>query len=344
MPLIPARRGFNLTELVSGSRPARFFESDFEWMAEWGFDFARLPLSYWYWTKPAGDWLAIEPAQFAPVDEAIRWGRRYGVHVNLCLHRIPGYCINEGPGEPFQLFSGPTDGRKKALEAAVHHWGYIAERYKEHPSSELSFDLLNEPPRMKDRSQYVEVIRALVAAIREKDSDRVIYVDGADLGQTPLPEVVDLDVVQSTRGYLPKSVSHHTAAWVPKDEFETFGPLTWPLIDDFGRLWNRDLLHDELIQKWKRISDAGVSIHVGEWGCHNAAPHWIALAWMSDLLALWNEAGWGWALWNLRGSFGVVDSGRADVRYAPFRGHQLDRSMLDLLRENLSDSTRRSTM
>ena len=49
------------------------------------------------------------------------------------------------------------------------------------------------------------------------------------------------------------------------------------------------------------------------------------------------EAGWGWALWNLRGSFGVVDSGRADVRYEPFRGRQLDRRMLELLRANPPD-------
>ena len=30
------------------------------------------------------------------------------------------------------------------------------------------------------------------------------------------------------------------------------------------------------------------------------------------------------------GSFGVLDSGRADVSYEPFRGHRLDRAMLDV--------------
>jgi len=45
------------------------------------------------------------------------------------------------------------------------------------------------------------------------------------------------------------------------------------------------------------------------------------------------EAGWGWALWNLRGSFGIVDSGRADVQYEDFKGRKLDRKFLDLLRE-----------
>ena len=44
------------------------------------------------------------------------------------------------------------------------------------------------------------------------------------------------------------------------------------------------------------------------------------------------EAGWGWAMWNLRGSFGPVDSGRDDVAYEEWHGHKLDRAMLDLLR------------
>jgi endoglucanase len=53
---------------------------------------------------------------------------------------------------------------------------------------------------------------------------------------------------------------------------------------------------------------------------------------MRDSLDLWKEAGWGWALWNLRGSFGILDSGRRDVVYESFRGHKLDREMLELLR------------
>jgi hypothetical protein len=68
------------------------------------------------------------------------------------------------------------------------------------------------------------------------------------------------------------------------------------------------------------------------WGAHQFTPHAVVLAWMRDRLDLWREAGWGWALWNLRGSFGVLDSGRRDVAYEDFQGHKLDRKMLELLR------------
>jgi endoglucanase len=54
---------------------------------------------------------------------------------------------------------------------------------------------------------------------------------------------------------------------------------------------------------------------------------------MKDSLSLWHDAGWGFAMWNLRGSFGVLDSERTDVKYESYKGHQLDRRMLDLMRQ-----------
>ena len=62
LPVIPSKhipryRGFNIQwERKAGdnTKPA-FQESDFALMQEWGFNFARLPLSYWIWGKPT-DW------------------------------------------------------------------------------------------------------------------------------------------------------------------------------------------------------------------------------------------------------------------------------------------------
>jgi hypothetical protein len=43
--------------------------------------------------------------------------------------------------------------------------------------------------------------------------------------------------------------------------------------------------------------------------------------------------GIGLAVWNFRGSFGIMDSGWRDVEYEDFHGHKLDRKYLDLLQE-----------
>jgi endoglucanase len=324
---IPRWRGFNLQGRFG--RPGQpydgpaYEESDFAAMAEWGFDFARLPLSYWTWGS-RDDWSVVREEPLARIDRAIDLGRQYGIHVNLNFHRIPGYCINGRELEPADLFSGRKAERQRALDAAVLHWRTFAERYKGIPSRRLSFDLVNEPPWVKPYEGYL--------VERYEEIVRALFADGLDLGQTPVPDIVDLGLVQSTRGYLPKAVSHYTATWVPKAEFETFAVPTWPLTDDKGTTWDRDRLQKVLIDPWRPLVERGVQVHVGEWGCYNKTPHDVTLAWMKDCLALWKEAGWGFALWNLRGDFGVLDSGRADVAYEDYEGHKLDRAMLELLR------------
>src|ERR1017187_7216235 len=329
-PRIPRWRGFNLTELTGGMRGRSFRESDFEWMARWGFDFARLPLSYWAWSSPM-DWMVIDSSAIEPVDQAVKFGERHGIHVCLGFHRIPGYCVNGREREPYQLFDSPRDSMRRALEAAMHHWRFFAQRYAGVPSSRLSFDLLNEPPFMQDLSRYVEIARALIAAIREVSPGRLIFANGADIGQTPVPGLIDEGIVQSSHDYQPKMVSHYKANWVPANEFESLERPSWPMVDKRGVLWNREKLRAEEITKWKALTERGAPVHVGEWGCYARTPHDACLAWMADQLALWKEAGWGWSMWNLRGEFGILDSNRADVAYEDYRGHKLDRRMLELL-------------
>jgi endoglucanase len=337
---IPRWRGFNIQGRYGWpghpyEGPA-FEEFDFATMAEWGFDFARLPLSYWTWGSK-DDWTLVREEPLKQIDRAVDLGKQHGIHININFHRIPGYCINQRELEPADLFTGTTLQREKALTAAKFHWQMFARRYKGIPNRQLSFDLLNEPPKMRSyegafEERYVEIVNALVGAIREVDPQRLIFADGMNIGQAPVVGIVNLGLVQSTRGYQPKSVSHYTATWVPKDEFETFNPPSWPLTDDRGQVWDRARLQREYVDLYKVITDKGVQVHVGEWGCFNKTPHAVALAWMTDCLAVWKQAGWGNAMWNLRGAFGVLDSERADVQYEDFKGHKLDRKMLELVR------------
>lgn len=87
----------------------------------------------------------------------------------------------------------------------------------------------------------------------------------------------------------------------------------------------------EYLKPWREIAARGETVFVGEWGCYNKTPHAVALAWMRSWLEQWQDARFGWALWNFRGSFGILDSGRTDVRYEDWHGHKLDREMLALL-------------
>jgi endoglucanase len=332
----PRYRGFNFPVGFGTKGPQRrkFEEKDLEIMKEWGFDFARIPMSYWNWAEK-DDWLKIDEDVLKEIDGVVKLCRQYKIHANLNLHRIPGYCINGRDQEPMDLYEDTPEKMQKALDAAVFHWKMFAKRYKGIPSTELSFDLINEPPTLKDDTRHVEVVTALVKGIREEDPGRLIVADGKDVGRRPIMGIADLGVAQSTRGYDPMSVSHYTATWVPEDAFESSDVPTWPMKDKNGKVWDKSTLKAKLIDTWMPLVKKGVAVHVGEWGCFNKTPHDVALRWMKDLLSLWKEVGWGYAMWNLRGVFGILDSEREDVQYEDFKGHKLDRKMLELMKEQV---------
>jgi endoglucanase len=320
---LPRWRGFNLLEKFTKRREGNppFRESDFALLAEWGFDFTRLPMSYLCWTDPA-DWLKLREEELKHVDDALEFGRKHGVHVNLNFHRAPGYCVNP-PKEPFDLWT-----EEKALGACAFHWGQFAKRYNGIPNTQLSFDLLNEPPNVAEET-YVRVVKRLVGAIRAEDPQRLIIADGLRWGTSPVHGLADLGIAQSTRGYEPMQISHYKANWIKGSD--QWPEPTWPLKPGEKGAADKEALRQSRIQPWKELEQKGVGIHVGEWGAFNQTPHKTVLAWMSDCLDLWKQAGWGWALWNLHGGFGVLDSQRPDVQYEDFHGQKLDREMLKLL-------------
>jgi len=115
-----------------------------------------------------------------------------------------------------------------------------------------------------------------------------------------------------------------------------YGEGTTPLRWERGQLLGAIVqdgawLRKECVEPWRRLSASGVGVIVGEWGAFNRTPHEVTLRWAEDSLRNWREAGFGWALWNFRSPFGILDSGRDDVKYEDWHGHQLDREYLNLL-------------
>ena len=318
-------RGFNLLNYFTAGYPKPFDEEEFKWMRDWGFNFVRLPLSYWNWSKP-GEYYQMDEKVLADIDNAVRWGQQYGIHVCINLHRAPGYCVNK-PEEPENLFRDQS-----ALDGCAYQWSVFARRYKGIASKHLSFNLLNEVADIPD-AEYERVVRRLVSEIRNISPKRVIMIDGLQWGGRPLLTIEDLPrIIQCGRGYQPMLISHYEASWVfgnrpmqiPREQ------LAWPLDADgqhYDKAWLGDMLH----KAWTPLEKQGGHVFIGEFGCHNRTPHQVALKWLEDNLDVFRQNNWGWALWNLSGSFGIMDSGRSDVDYEDFHGHKLDRKMLDLI-------------
>ena len=346
-------RGFNLLELFSTSVrwgeqfPIRFTdgiqESDFAIIADLGFDFVRVPMSYlWFGTGAFSS--QIDESRFGLIDRVVKLGLQYGIHVSLNFHHAPGYCVTSSSyfdtPEPGDLF---TDAALQDLFVA--YWHALSIRYHDVPDAALSFNLLNEPPQM-DEDVFDTVFGQAAEAIWEISPDRTIIMEGWDWGLVPPPRHwwTHPKVITSVHLYRPFEITHFECPWFDQSE----NPPSWPIRSAMSRalaqgyvplegqteaLWDDDAL-ERLLQPWLEVINAGGRVHVGEFGAYTRTPHAVYLKWLEAQLSLLKRHGIGWAMWNFRGPFGVADSNRDDVHYENYRELRLDRRLLEVLQRN----------
>lgn len=342
---IPRWRGFNLLsffQAFSGGEESRGVvpEDDCKWIRDWGFDFIRLPLDYWLWidsdwrqTKKLrpDDMLKISESGLEKIDRAVDLARKFSLHVSLNFHRAPGYCINNPEREPLVLWQD-----KPAEDAFVHHWDVFAKRYKGVPAKDLSFNLVNEAPSPRPgymtREDYRRVMTRATEAIRRTSPDRLVIIDGLSVGNEVVTEMIPTKVAQSVHAYRPAEISHFRASWV--DRKSTFPEPTWPLKNKDGSIKLDRAGLEKMYAPWAELARKGVGVHCGEGGAFNRTPYRVFTAWMEDVMDILKGHGIGYALWNFRGSFGLLDSGRKDIEYEDWHGHKLDRKLLALLQKH----------
>lgn len=324
--------GFNFQWMYSwqpGAQPQPPDERALDWLVRFGFDFVRLPTDYRFWTRDF-NYFQPDEAVLVWLDRYLEACRARGLHLSLNLHRAPGYCINRNDLERHNLW---TD--QLAQDAFVFLWELLARRYRGVPGAVLSFDLLNEPPNVGQygltRAGHAALIRRTVAAIRAIDAQRPIVIDGLGGGHLAMPELADLGVIHSGRGYQPMPVSHHGAPWWPGHA--TAPVPVYPGVRWEGQVWDRATLR-AFYEPWRAVQAAGATVHIGECGCYNRTPNAVALRWLGDLFSVLRECGWGYALWNFVGPFGIIEHGRPGARYEELHGYRVDRELLDLMLEH----------
>lgn len=322
--------GFNMLYIFSqfdNQPPEKVNEKELDFIAKHGFNFIRIPMDYRFWTK-GFDYMNPDERVFEQIDRYYEACRKFGLHCSLNIHRAPGYCINDNHLEKHNLWKDA-----EALEAFIFLWETFAKRYKGISASEMSFDLLNEPPEVGEygftRDIHQKVMRASIKAIKDIDPDRPVVLNGIGGGHEAVPEMADAGVIHSGRGYTPFQVSHNQASWC--DDYEWEEPV-YPGTTE-GEYWDRDALL-KFYQPWVEVEKQGVKIHIGEFGCYNKTPNDVALRWLSDLMSIYKERKWGYALWNFTGDFGIVEHGRPGTKYTEMDGFMVDKALLNIIKEN----------
>ena len=108
---LPRWRGFNLLDYFSPRKndTSRGFTTaeELKWMADWGFDFVRIPMAYPRYVKfdpsnniRSDDVLNFDEKVVDEIEQLVDRANTYNIHVSLNLHRAPGFCVNAGfPGK-----------------------------------------------------------------------------------------------------------------------------------------------------------------------------------------------------------------------------------------------------
>ena len=342
---LPGWRGFNLLDFFSPD-PSRNHhqtkEEHFKWMRDWGFDFVRIPIAYpcYLTIDRSKDITAdavykINNQAIDDIDNLVHMAQKYNLHTSINLHRAPGYCVNAGFNEPFNLWKDEA-----AQNAFYFHWNMWAKRYKNTSNKLVSFDLVNEPSMREDMNDqhsprgpvpgdvYRKVAMGARDSIRKEKKDAIVIADGNNGGSLVIPELADLDIAQSCRGYYPGQISHYKAPWANKDTTNLPEPK-WP--GQVGEKYLSRQMLEDFYKPWIELSKQGVGVHCGEGGSWRRTPHDVFIAWFSDVTDILFSNNIGIALWNFIGDFGILDSGRSDVDYEDWYGHKLDRKLLNLI-------------
>lgn len=339
--VIPRWRGFNLMAFFSAFSSNSQYgdqmlkESDLQWIRDWGFDYVRLPFDYWFFVD--GTWREtrhmaldeirnIDERALERMDRAVELCAQYGLHVTVNMHRAPGYCINGWEREPLNLFKDA-----QAEDAFAFFWDLLARRYRGYSREQLSFNLVNEAPNVGDkmsREDYRRVMLRGQRVIHDISPDRIVIIDGTGVGREVVLNLLDEPVAQAFHAYDPFRLTHYKATWVG-DNADWPVPQ-WPYPNEDGSYSGAKDLAIQFAP-WAELVRQGIGVHCGEFGCYRYTPHKVFLPWMEEVLSLLKQHDIGFALWNFRGDFGILDSKRSDVNYEDWHGHQLDRELLTLM-------------
>ena len=175
-----------ITDLIGEEKTQSFYEKywenyvreiDVKNIAEWGFNSIRLPMHYNKLTDLSNTDTYYESG-FQMIDSLLSWCKKYNIYLILDLHAAPGGQSDEGISDYNPAYPSLWESEVNK-QITVKLWRKIAERYA---NEEMigGYDLINEPKWELGPGNVPlrELYEQITAAIREVDTNHIIFVEG----------------------------------------------------------------------------------------------------------------------------------------------------------------------
>jgi endoglucanase len=295
---------------------AWFGPADLDWIAAQGFDHVRFPVDgRLVWRADH----TLDEARLAPLVRALDATKARGLGAVLDLHFLPGGRFQKDTQDP-AIFTDPA-----ARAEAAACWARLAERFRAEGAF-LRFELINEP-FAPDAAQLNTLNRALLAAVRQHDPARVVYVT-TNLSST-FATLPDLQVPDDPHVAIllhydePAVFTHQRASWkgcppdMPVVEFPGRVPDLRGLFPE-GHFAHRASLTELTVAgiraefaraaAWLQAQAPGREVYLGEFGVYEAAPAESRTRYIRAVSEAAADLGWGWCVWSYNGGMAVRDT------------------------------------
>ena len=297
-------------------------EEDIKRIADWGMDHLRLPVDYPLLEDDEQPGI-YKQSGFDYIESCLEWCRKNGLRVILDLHKAPGFAFDAL--DKSSLFKSPVmQGRFLGI------WEAVSRRLLGRMDDSLAFELLNEIV-LPESSLWNSLVKRVLERIRSVDPQRLIvlggnYYNAADELKN-LELIADPNILYTFHFYLPLSLTHQKAPWVPplaeynqQLEYpgrqgkglaaivEKYARDSHALEKEVGIEFDKGYLHDMLQPALDFSQRTGQPVYCGEFGVYEGAPMSTRVNWTRDFIDLLNEFRIGHAFWTYKAlDFGLLD-------------------------------------
>ena len=206
----------------SGAGCTDFRETDIKFLADNGFNFARIFFGFSTPRFPdyPEDGRLVNENELRDLDQLIAWGIEYGVHIQIAM----SYFLDESGNEKMDGSIAANDAQWAMVQ---DYWTMLTRRYAGISSKFLTFDLSNEvQPREGDDFDYAtEQLEALVTSLRAADPHRVLLYS-CDLNW--VETTASLGLAVGCHAYYPKYIATTGYEYAEQNPYaEPTWPQTW---------------------------------------------------------------------------------------------------------------------
>lgn len=263
-----------------------FFRSrDCENIKDWGFNCLRVPFNARVLEKEP---FVYSEEAMVYLENILDWGEKNQLKIILDLHA--------GSGAQNCDWHSDSDGRdllwqsKELRERTICLWEHIISGLKDKPAL-YGYDLLNEPVVGPGKLSTLRgFYKELVKRVKVIDRQHILFLEGNCWAQEIdfLADLLEEKVEVSVHAYLPLE---YTFNFVPY--------YSYPGTINNCR-WDKDVLRKYIEPYYLFSRKHKVRIFVGEFGVNWRGGFYGEGRYLSDILSLFNEFGFGYTYWTYK--------------------------------------------